>query len=801
MPSISVPKPSSKPSYTNKPGEQYMNKPGDSYISKPGEVSSDELDIVQRKKTISGGADSSQPSNQQTAQVQDVKKEQELKPVDERQLRSLNLQARQQYQKQVASGTDRKQALDKLRSELSRNRLAFQIQRIESGRIGGYKTPQIEIKRNESGQIQVVERKTGNVFDKNLAYVKNQYTEYPDKIKVQSQVSEITQPEKRPPIYTRKDIDYKATLQGSLPAQNKTTAQTYINQQATIFFNKVAQKVGQVIPEGKAKEVLLREDKDFDYTALAKFSLFAPAQATTTEGTQQLIKQGVFIPESKTSFLASTRNLGNDFTEVNVISQTRTGKQNVLGLSKQIAKEGDISVSVGKQYQVMRTPKGVEVNKFDVLGLSKDLGKAQRVREGTGFKVASEIGEGSKASVLSRMTGGFTKQNRLDLITGKSLTTYKNIPARPEVSRSDLTGAFRQSASDESITGFIGQTDKGILRIYKSGRVTKVIDNPNVKGFIFRDKTPSIESDSFGNVYIQKQTLSPTARQKIQEAVSSLAKQAEQKAIEKSLVSPLLKSSGATGFASASALESPRTSTEVLQGDINMLRSQSAYAGTGQYERTDETISPILSQPHKSEEKTFNVISNILKSDQETTQRQRNIPTTILNQPIRQEENQRSRVRQFFDTLLVQRQQQRLKQKTGFSFDVLPKPNVKPPKITSDVFSSVKNKISFTPKQAFDVIVKRRGKEITLISGLPEGKATRLGVKNALSTLARSYRLQPKGFTTEEDITFREPSNVFRPSKRGGFRVQKSRYSLSSPTEKSEIQFFRKKKAKRFKWF
>ena len=70
-----------------------------------------------------------------------------------------------------------------------------------------------------------------------------------------------------------------------------------------------------------------------------------------------------------------------------------------------------------------------------------------------------------------------------------------------------------------------------------------------------------------------------------------------------------------------------------------------------------------------------------------------------------------------------------------------------------------------------------------------------------LGSLARSYKLKEVGTTSAEDISYTEPINVFRESKRGGFRVQRARYSLASIGERKEIQMFKRQKSGRSKWF
>lgn len=121
----------------------------------------------------------------------------------------------------------------------------------------------------------------------------------------------------------------------------------------------------------------------------------------------------------------------------------------------------------------------------------------------------------------------------------------------------------------------------------------------------------------------------------------------------------------------------------------------------------------------------------------------------------------------------------------------VPKPKV--PKLTKGLLSRV--------KQAYDVVVFKKGKEIKIAGGLPKGLAERAGVKNVMSNLRASFKLKPKGTTSQEDISYKIPE-TFRLSKYDSNRfVQKKNTRFGQRAETREAQFFRKVKKGKIKWF
>jgi len=109
-------------------------------------------------------------------------------------------------------------------------------------------------------------------------------------------------------------------------------------------------------------------------------------------------------------------------------------------------------------------------------------------------------------------------------------------------------------------------------------------------------------------------------------------------------------------------------------------------------------------------------------------------------------------------------------------------------------------------KKAYDVFIRRKGKELLIGKKLPVGLATKRGTEEVLGTLAASFTLKEAGTTSARDINFKAPERLFRPSKRlPGTLVQRKGGKegglgrLASATERREIKGFKRTKVKRFR--
>lgn len=243
------------------------------------------------------------------------------------------------------------------------------------------------------------------------------------------------------------------------------------------------------------------------------------------------------------------------------------------------------------------------------------------------------------------------------------------------------------------------------------------------------------------------------------------------------------------------------------------------YAGTGKYERTNEVgvmipknkqttstqFENLSNKQLESQSQKYNVLQlsnqrekvlSILKTPskqqnkqpQETTQRFRQEQSLFFRQP--QDQNQRQNQRQ--------QQEQAARQRQGNPRSPrLRPPGTAFPPITSGGSSRGRNIDDTMLGKAYDVFVRRKGREIKIAEDLPIGRARKAGVSANLGTLAASFTLKESGLTSKEDIVFEVPKNIFYPSKRrANTYVQKRGTRLSARSEVTEIIGFKKRKGK-----
>ena len=125
-------------------------------------------------------------------------------------------------------------------------------------------------------------------------------------------------------------------------------------------------------------------------------------------------------------------------------------------------------------------------------------------------------------------------------------------------------------------------------------------------------------------------------------------------------------------------------------------------------------------------------------------------------------------------------------------------PPPRPPTYRRERLSRILSRISEGKAQrsAYNVFVRRKGKEIKIASSLPYGRAIMTGIQRNLGDLSASFRLEEKGTTSLSDIAPRIPK-TFGPSKAERGRIVQARGTrLSARSELVEI-----KRARRNKWF
>lgn len=553
----------------------------------------------------------------------------------------------------------------------------------------------------------------------------------------------------------------------------------------------ISDKISNIFPEGKVKSFLF--DKKYDAPPISQFIFFAPATATSVEVTANLIKQGVLVPESRTSFIATTKNLGNGFTKVDVISKTTTGTRNTFGLSSQVVKEGEVSASKGVQFLVKGSKNKVEVSKLNLLGLSKDVGNAQAVRESTSMTLRKDIGQGSQSAVLS--------QEVQRIAQGKSYPFNKvNLKTNPNVVRNDIIGSYKDI--NENAVGFVGQTGKGILRIYKSGRVTKVLDNPNVRGIILKDSTPEYTTDSVGNVIITKgKKLSSAIKDKILSNVGGLATSGASKNIAEG-TKAISTSGGIKLFGFVSAVETPKVDIgyPTMTGNAVLEKpSQSAFAGTGQYEKTNEVVSPITNMGTTQSVNEVNILKvtpiQTLGSSGRQRPKERNIP---IQKPI-QEESTRTKESVVNIPSFKFRESSKQRSKTSQIFRP-PQKNVPrdtfkmPPVLKTEKRGNVQRFIEDN-FGSFEAFTKKAGKEVSLGKKRSQEEAEGL-LKNVLRSSLRASGFITKGGEKLKSSELKGfGSNVFTKSKTNPFSIveKKEKRLTKGGQDVREIKAFKKK--------
>lgn len=241
--------------------------------------------------------------------------------------------------------------------------------------------------------------------------------------------------------------------------------------------------------------------------------------------------------------------------------------------------------------------------------------------------------------------------------------------------------------------------------------------------------------------------------------------------------------------------------------------SESQYAGTGQYERTG--LVSVNLQSLKSGNNLF--IQPKIESAQVQSSNQRNNLLSISAVTPRSasvsKSAQRNKLESKQASALVSvlkaaqqtktQQQLRSQQKTK---DVLKYREQLPKELSKTRSKKKKFESGFksqTKKQSsenelFSVLGRRFGKDVSLGTFTTKPQAERELFKFLKSTLGRSGKIK-KG---EEELSFGEldlfKGGEFRPAKRDSKRiVQKAKFSLSSPFEKREIQYFKRKSGKK----
>lgn len=223
-----------------------------------------------------------------------------------------------------------------------------------------------------------------------------------------------------------------------------------------------------------------------------------------------------------------------------------------------------------------------------------------------------------------------------------------------------------------------------------------------------------------------------------------------------------------------------------------------------QFQSRELRVSPLQAQLQTRVQLDLNRIANQLQQDrqQEFKRLQRAIQTSQFREALRTKAVQMPLFQQ-----LQQRQAQRLRTQITTPRITRVPPRT-PPIIHLPLSFNIPQETQGQKKfrealnKAYRVFVKRRGKDIPIATGLPRGRALRLGQRVTSETLGARFRIEETDFKTRlKDVAF-NLGKEFR-----AFRIQKGkkiplqdefierrRFRLSLPSEVREIQRARRRK-------
>lgn len=614
------------------------------------------------------------------------------------------------------------------------------------------------------------------------------------KITTEQLLQRIKAPQVRqaPKSYTIKNIDWYKTMQGGLPEQNKIRLQDYLEQKYSGATTYLSKEILKLIPEGKIKEALKKEyPVAISATELAKFGLFAPVMATTTETASSI---GAVQPKTKTTFLSYIKNEG-DISKVKTISATRLGNKKFINVGEDIiVNRNDVGLVAGKDYLINSGKKGgFEIKQYNVFGAVKELGNAnyiQKVADNALLK--SEAGSGILARTYSKNVAGINTQNQVNFLTGKAIKNIKKIPVKKDIIPETTAGVIKPAG--ENIYAYLGSNNP-VMRVYDTGKRSIVFRNPNILGRIVVNNAE--QQEQTGNILTGINTL-------VSKRVGSQIS-ATKEAVKT-----------ATETTAKNVKNTQNIFFSVKKVNPNSLQqinkpSQSLYYGTGQYERTEEEAANI---PKVSQKIIFfqpEVEKQIQKPKQLQMENAIEKQKTILDTSQVQNIKQKDRLRLLEKLLTLQKvkQSQRLqllqrtKQEQRLKLHLSKKPII-PSTFRIPLFSKLQNTgyYDFEPKEkAYNIVFGRGNKAQTLFTKLPKYLAIKKGLDIIRTNIKASFKLEEAGTTFKKDIKPFKLPEMFGPSKREAGRiVEKAKYRLDTLGELRDI-FSAKRKRRKISWF
>lgn len=496
--------------------------------------------------------------------------------------------------------------------------------------------------------------------------------------------------------------------------------------------------------------------------------------------------------------------------------------------------EGGSGLKKGEIYLNDLTPKNnIDFTMRHEVGHYVDelLGLSDRLKGNPDFELAAQQNLNKKYGSIPKIYKG-SEIN--ELVADSFAREFKGKTPETIFSRGKATriqpGKRITRAGSTSTANLMLETPE--YKVYKTTTLMKATNNPNyraTKGAVIlkgisKVYEPIDLSDNFGETN-SISTGGRSGSQQIKKSNSGKTMEilSQAKVIAtKNILSAVSKANRLSPELKAliSKSEKPSSQISILVGGTS--RSLGDFAGKNTYEKTDfgkvnvPTFGTVESTGQIGVPKTITTLGlqSNLKQVQPTDQLTKaliklglsNNQIEILKLTSAQKQDQSLRS----DQLFKQATEQATKQSSKFmqSQKDITKEINKNPKIKIPIIMTQATKVS--PKslgglssEGFDVLVRRYGKDITIGKNLPFGKATKTGAEYDIATLARSFKLKPTGEKTSiSDINYKLPGQIFRPSKREAGRiVQKAKFSLSSGTERTEIQSARGKKGRKIKLF
>lgn len=592
---------------------------------------------------------------------------------------------------------------------------------------------------------------------------------------------------------------------------------TYLGDRGEALVSKYQRKTGDYY-----QQEAFREIPRAGVTVATQASYFVPYLGTTlmiAEGTEKTIKEptvqgkalgvveaGLGLWGSKATLSKVEERLGYPTYQTRFISKEVVKPSEDQLFFKSVAQTEERNLFGSKQYKSasitqVRTQEVPNSNVQQFVSGTK--GFTQRVNQGI-----------SKSIPFGEASQGVSKPSTFDYL----LAREKNIEVRKTFEGSDMASVSRAYMGNKPSQTFANYGKSAILNnenILFSGISTptkqtatgiKLLEKrfSTSTGLINREAQP-IEKGfmSMGGTSQVTKSLTPLELAQVQskQAIQNALKIQRTAQQSKNIMFGFVSGLGSQVGAVVNQLPKVQARPGITGSAVSL------YAGTGQYERTSGTISPILKNEPKQISSTAQ--TQVSRDQQKQPTIQAIVPLLRTRsgtaQPQGIKQNVDTTQRQGVSLSLDQPQAQKQRQKQGQQYNFRQGLETTPRGPIGSFFpmasSSVKNSLASglsKLKKSFNVFTRRGGKEIMIGKNLPEGKATKRGVDVLSRTLARSYVLKEAGFTTEKDISFTPSAKIFARSKRDPNRiVQNKIFSLSDLGERREIQMFKKLKGRK----